>query len=199
MGETAAQPGYGGRAQRPLLVTATEKKGAGPGCAGGRGREGPGAPFPFLGLTLASGGGGAGKGGPPSFSRPWSVGVVPCLCLGSQGRPGGSGSPISERFSAVRDGCGSLSPTHRRGSCLSLRLLSSSSLRPFFLLSVSLLAYFLLDLWQPRFFPDISGECSFSKPRRALALCLTPLGGLSGEGKCTAGPQLPGTTTSPVR
>ncbi|XP_034862996.1 reticulophagy regulator 2 isoform X3 [Mirounga angustirostris] len=35
-------------------------------------------------------------------------------------------------------------------------LLSSSSLRPFFLLSVSLLAYFLLDLWQPRFFPDIS-------------------------------------------
>ncbi|XP_006739755.1 reticulophagy regulator 2 isoform X1 [Leptonychotes weddellii] len=37
-------------------------------------------------------------------------------------------------------------------------LLSSSSLRPFFLLSVSLLAYFLLDLWQPRFFPDISAS-----------------------------------------
>ncbi|XP_059784710.1 reticulophagy regulator 2 [Balaenoptera ricei] len=34
-------------------------------------------------------------------------------------------------------------------------LLSSSSLRPFFLLSISLLAYFLLDLWQPRFLPDI--------------------------------------------
>uniref|UniRef100_A0A8C0LS23 Reticulophagy regulator family member 2 n=2 Tax=Canis lupus TaxID=9612 RepID=A0A8C0LS23_CANLU len=37
-------------------------------------------------------------------------------------------------------------------------LLSSSSLRPFFLLSVSLLAYFLLDLWQPRFFPDLSAS-----------------------------------------
>lgn len=47
----------------------------------------------------------------------------------------------------------------RRGACLSLRLLSSSSLRPFFLLSISLLAYFLLDLWQPRFLPDFSGEC----------------------------------------
>uniref|UniRef100_A0A8D2HKM2 RETREG1-3/ARL6IP-like N-terminal reticulon-homology domain-containing protein n=1 Tax=Urocitellus parryii TaxID=9999 RepID=A0A8D2HKM2_UROPR len=35
-------------------------------------------------------------------------------------------------------------------------LLSSSSLRPFFLLSISLLAYFLLDLWQPRFLPDVS-------------------------------------------
>ncbi|CAK6448246.1 unnamed protein product [Pipistrellus nathusii] len=34
-------------------------------------------------------------------------------------------------------------------------LLSSSSLRPIFLLSVSLLAYFLLDLWQPRFLPDM--------------------------------------------
>lgn len=34
-------------------------------------------------------------------------------------------------------------------------LLSSSSLRPVFLLSVSLLAYFLLDLWQPRFLPDV--------------------------------------------
>uniref|UniRef100_A0A8C3X3R0 Reticulophagy regulator family member 2 n=1 Tax=Catagonus wagneri TaxID=51154 RepID=A0A8C3X3R0_9CETA len=34
-------------------------------------------------------------------------------------------------------------------------LLSSSSLRPIFLLSISLLAYFLLDLWQPRFLPDI--------------------------------------------
>lgn len=44
-------------------------------------------------------------------------------------------------------------------ACFSLRLLSSSSLRPFFLLSISLLAYFLLDLWQPRFLPDISGEC----------------------------------------
>ncbi|XP_016012196.2 reticulophagy regulator 2 isoform X1 [Rousettus aegyptiacus] len=37
-------------------------------------------------------------------------------------------------------------------------LLSSSSLRPFFLLSISLLAYFLLDLWQPRFLPDISAS-----------------------------------------
>ncbi|PNJ36612.1 RETREG2 isoform 3 [Pongo abelii] len=37
-------------------------------------------------------------------------------------------------------------------------LLSSSSLRPFFLLSVSLLAYFLLDLWQPRFLPDVSAS-----------------------------------------
>ncbi|KAM5155306.1 reticulophagy regulator 2 [Callospermophilus lateralis] len=37
-------------------------------------------------------------------------------------------------------------------------LLSSSSLRPFFLLSISLLAYFLLDLWQPRFLPDVSAS-----------------------------------------
>uniref|UniRef100_A0A8D2KIN3 RETREG1-3/ARL6IP-like N-terminal reticulon-homology domain-containing protein n=1 Tax=Urocitellus parryii TaxID=9999 RepID=A0A8D2KIN3_UROPR len=37
-------------------------------------------------------------------------------------------------------------------------LLSSSSLRPFFLLSISLLAYFLLDLWQPRFLPDVSAQ-----------------------------------------
>lgn len=37
-------------------------------------------------------------------------------------------------------------------------LLSSSSLRPFFLLSISLLAYFLLDLWQPRFLPDFSAS-----------------------------------------
>ncbi|XP_066201148.1 reticulophagy regulator 2 isoform X1 [Saccopteryx leptura] len=37
-------------------------------------------------------------------------------------------------------------------------LLSSSSLRPIFLLSVSLLAYFLLDLWQPRFLPDVSAS-----------------------------------------
>ncbi|EDL00367.1 cDNA sequence BC038286, isoform CRA_b [Mus musculus] len=35
-------------------------------------------------------------------------------------------------------------------------LLSSSSLRPFFLLSISLLTYFLLDLWHPRFLPDVS-------------------------------------------
>lgn len=41
---------------------------------------------------------------------------------------------------------------------VSLRLLSSSSLRPFFLLSISLLTYFLLDLWHPRFLPDVSGE-----------------------------------------
>ncbi|XP_006867886.1 PREDICTED: protein FAM134A [Chrysochloris asiatica] len=34
-------------------------------------------------------------------------------------------------------------------------LLSSSSLRPFFLLSISLLAYLLLDLWQPRFLPEV--------------------------------------------
>ncbi|XP_036029076.1 reticulophagy regulator 2 [Onychomys torridus] len=34
-------------------------------------------------------------------------------------------------------------------------LLSSSSLRPFFLLSISLLTYFLLDLWHPRFLPDV--------------------------------------------
>ncbi|XP_007957567.1 reticulophagy regulator 2 [Orycteropus afer afer] len=34
-------------------------------------------------------------------------------------------------------------------------LLSSSSLRPFFLLSISLLAYLLVDLWQPRFLPDV--------------------------------------------
>ncbi|KAM9664808.1 reticulophagy regulator 2 isoform 2-T2 [Trichechus inunguis] len=34
-------------------------------------------------------------------------------------------------------------------------LLSSSSLRPFFLLSISLLAYLLLDLWQPRFLSDV--------------------------------------------
>ncbi|KAM6177971.1 reticulophagy regulator 2 [Rhynchocyon petersi] len=33
-------------------------------------------------------------------------------------------------------------------------LLSSSSLRPFFLLSISLLAYLLLDLWRPRFLLD---------------------------------------------
>uniref|UniRef100_A0A8D0Z439 Reticulophagy regulator family member 2 n=1 Tax=Sus scrofa TaxID=9823 RepID=A0A8D0Z439_PIG len=37
-------------------------------------------------------------------------------------------------------------------------LLSSSSLRPIFLLSISLLAYFLLDLWQPRFFPAIQAS-----------------------------------------
>uniref|UniRef100_A0A5F4WK13 RETREG1-3/ARL6IP-like N-terminal reticulon-homology domain-containing protein n=1 Tax=Callithrix jacchus TaxID=9483 RepID=A0A5F4WK13_CALJA len=37
-------------------------------------------------------------------------------------------------------------------------LLSSSSLRPFFLLSISLLAYFLLDLWQPCFLPDVSAS-----------------------------------------
>ncbi|XP_049624017.1 reticulophagy regulator 2 [Suncus etruscus] len=37
-------------------------------------------------------------------------------------------------------------------------LLSSSSLRPIFLLCISLLAYFLLDLWQPRFFPDVSAS-----------------------------------------
>ncbi|XP_004864612.1 protein FAM134A isoform X1 [Heterocephalus glaber] len=37
-------------------------------------------------------------------------------------------------------------------------LLSSSSLRPIFLLSISLLAYFLLDLWQPRFLPDVSAS-----------------------------------------
>ncbi|XP_008823971.1 reticulophagy regulator 2 isoform X1 [Nannospalax galili] len=37
-------------------------------------------------------------------------------------------------------------------------LLSSSSLRPFFLLSISLLAYFLLDLWQPRFLPNDSSS-----------------------------------------
>ncbi|KAL1770518.1 FAM134A isoform X2 [Sigmodon hispidus] len=35
-------------------------------------------------------------------------------------------------------------------------LLSSSSLRPIFLLSISLLTYFLLDLWHPRFLPDVS-------------------------------------------
>ncbi|XP_004467798.1 reticulophagy regulator 2 [Dasypus novemcinctus] len=35
-------------------------------------------------------------------------------------------------------------------------LLSSSSLRPFFLLSISLLAYLLLDLWQPRFLSEVS-------------------------------------------
>ncbi|XP_006890367.1 PREDICTED: protein FAM134A, partial [Elephantulus edwardii] len=34
-------------------------------------------------------------------------------------------------------------------------LLSSSSLRPFFLLSISLLAYLLLDLWHPRFLLDV--------------------------------------------
>ncbi|XP_037704868.1 reticulophagy regulator 2 [Choloepus didactylus] len=37
-------------------------------------------------------------------------------------------------------------------------LLSSSSLRPFFLLSISLLAYLLLDLWQPRFLPEVSAS-----------------------------------------
>ncbi|XP_075807940.1 reticulophagy regulator 2 isoform X1 [Microtus pennsylvanicus] len=37
-------------------------------------------------------------------------------------------------------------------------LLSSSSLRPFFLLSISLLTYFLLDLWHPRFLPDVSAS-----------------------------------------
>uniref|UniRef100_A0A9L0T3F2 Reticulophagy regulator family member 2 n=1 Tax=Equus caballus TaxID=9796 RepID=A0A9L0T3F2_HORSE len=37
-------------------------------------------------------------------------------------------------------------------------LLSSSCLRPIFLLSISLLAYFLLDLWQPRFLPDVSAS-----------------------------------------
>uniref|UniRef100_A0A8C2VLS7 Reticulophagy regulator family member 2 n=1 Tax=Chinchilla lanigera TaxID=34839 RepID=A0A8C2VLS7_CHILA len=37
-------------------------------------------------------------------------------------------------------------------------LLSSSSFRPIFLLSVSILAYFLLDLWQPRFLPDVSAS-----------------------------------------
>ncbi|XP_042116400.2 reticulophagy regulator 2 isoform X1 [Peromyscus maniculatus bairdii] len=37
-------------------------------------------------------------------------------------------------------------------------LLSSSSLRPFFLLSISLLTYFLLDLWHPRFLPDTSAS-----------------------------------------
>nr|XP_008528213.1 PREDICTED: protein FAM134A [Equus przewalskii] len=41
---------------------------------------------------------------------------------------------------------------------LSQRLLSSSCLRPIFLLSISLLAYFLLDLWQPRFLPDVSAS-----------------------------------------
>lgn len=41
---------------------------------------------------------------------------------------------------------------------VSLRLLSSSSLRPFFLLSISLLTYFLLDLWHPRFLPDVSAS-----------------------------------------
>ncbi|XP_003464053.1 reticulophagy regulator 2 isoform X2 [Cavia porcellus] len=37
-------------------------------------------------------------------------------------------------------------------------LLSSSSFRPIFLLSISILAYFLLDLWQPRFLPDVSAS-----------------------------------------
>ncbi|XP_042535151.1 reticulophagy regulator 2 isoform X1 [Dipodomys spectabilis] len=37
-------------------------------------------------------------------------------------------------------------------------LLSSSSLRPFFLLSISFLAYFLLDHWQPGFFLDVSAS-----------------------------------------
>ncbi|XP_004638258.1 reticulophagy regulator 2 [Octodon degus] len=37
-------------------------------------------------------------------------------------------------------------------------LLSSSSFRPIFLLSVSILAYFLLDLWHPRFLPDVSAS-----------------------------------------
>uniref|UniRef100_A0A8C5LAW2 Reticulophagy regulator family member 2 n=1 Tax=Jaculus jaculus TaxID=51337 RepID=A0A8C5LAW2_JACJA len=37
-------------------------------------------------------------------------------------------------------------------------LLSSSSLRPFFLLSISLLTYFLLDLWHPRFLPDVAAS-----------------------------------------
>ncbi|OBS60572.1 hypothetical protein A6R68_08277 [Neotoma lepida] len=37
-------------------------------------------------------------------------------------------------------------------------LLSWSSLRPFFLLSISLLTYFLLDLWHPRFLPDVSAS-----------------------------------------
>ncbi|CAH6791795.1 reticulophagy regulator 2 isoform X2 [Phodopus roborovskii] len=37
-------------------------------------------------------------------------------------------------------------------------LLSSSSLRPIFLLSISLLTYFLLDLWHPRFLPDVSAS-----------------------------------------
>uniref|UniRef100_A0A4X2JXT1 RETREG1-3/ARL6IP-like N-terminal reticulon-homology domain-containing protein n=1 Tax=Vombatus ursinus TaxID=29139 RepID=A0A4X2JXT1_VOMUR len=37
-------------------------------------------------------------------------------------------------------------------------LLSSSSLRPFFLLSISLLGYLLLDLWQPHFLADFSAS-----------------------------------------
>uniref|UniRef100_A0A8C9AZN6 Reticulophagy regulator family member 2 n=1 Tax=Prolemur simus TaxID=1328070 RepID=A0A8C9AZN6_PROSS len=60
-------------------------------------------------------------------------------------------------------------------------LLSSSSLRPFFLLSISLLAYFLLDLWQPRFFPDVSAgspsrftcrSCSSTRGRIQLSSVL---------------------------
>ncbi|XP_051839483.1 reticulophagy regulator 2 [Antechinus flavipes] len=37
-------------------------------------------------------------------------------------------------------------------------VLSSSSLRPFFLLSISLLGYLLLDLWQPHFLADFSAS-----------------------------------------
>lgn len=53
-------------------------------------------------------------------------------------------------------------------------LLSSSSLRPFFLLSISLLTYFLLDLWHPRFLPDVSGEFLHSTCTVVHLPCASP-------------------------
>lgn len=42
-------------------------------------------------------------------------------------------------------------------SCLISRLFSSTSLRPLFLLSMSLLGILLLERWKPRFLFDFSG------------------------------------------
>ncbi|XP_003406103.1 reticulophagy regulator 2 isoform X1 [Loxodonta africana] len=126
---------------------------------------------------MASGGGGgnAGAGGGPGLGSSLGLG----LSLGM-----GEASSEAEEEAATAEAVGRLAktlwlrlrgweavlaaaqrllvwekPLHSLVTAAALNglfwLLSSSSLRPIFLLSISLLAYFLLDLWQPRFLRDV--------------------------------------------
>ena len=157
----------GGAGRRKEKRSARGGGGAGPRARAGAGE--PGVPFPFLGKTLVLEG----------WSTSCCLKIV--VSLGcpfplSSGVEFGLKVPIPRSVGSFRPfamGVGASLTHSPLSACLSRRLLSSSSLRPFFLLSISLLAYFLLDLWQPRFLPDISGECDFIQ-QAPVSTCFVP-------------------------
>ncbi|XP_075386447.1 reticulophagy regulator 2 [Tenrec ecaudatus] len=127
---------------------------------------------------MASGGGGnAGAAGGPALGLSLGLGLGPNLGMGEA-------AGEAEEEAAAAEAVGRLAttlwlrlrgweaalaaaqrllvwekPLHSLVTAAALNglfwLLSASSLRPYFLLSISLLAYLLLDLWQPRFLPEV--------------------------------------------